>query len=1499
MIIAHTDSRLEVETLERFLRAYQIITPLTIGELWAVAITLRTALVENLSRLASRMITSRDEREKAVSLADELLEMANTRPARLLPLMKKRFGKRKVLQSAFIEELTHQLRSHDLSTAPAYEWMESQMRSNGTSIEEIVQAEYHGQAASQVTVGNIITSMRLLSTIDWNTFFENVSLIDPLLKTDPANVFADMNFATRNRSREAIERIAKRSKADELTIARRVIELAKNAQKADSLDKRHSHIGYYLIDDGLTEFEQEFNYRALFSERFIRLILNHPTTFYLGSFALVTALLLALVVYTASYFGANVPLMIGFALLTIIPASELALSILNWDVTHLLAPRLLPQMETSSHIPLNAETMVVIPTLLTSEAVVGELLEKLEVYSLANQDENIYFALLGDFPDAAAEEMSQDQLVLEFAQSKIDELNTNNQNTSREKFYLFHRRRQWNMGEGKWMGWERKRGKLEEFNRLLRGAEDTSFINVSAEQEFLSQIKYVITLDSDTQLPRDTAKKLIGIATHPLNYPHFDEKLGRVTKGYGILQPRISISLTSASRSHFARIFSGNTGIDPYTTASSDIYQDLFCEGSFTGKGLYHVDAFQASLNDRVPENTILSHDLFEGIYARCGLVTDVELLDDFPTHFDSFSQRSHRWVRGDWQAASWIRPRVRNSHNQEVRNDLPLISRWKLLDNLRRSLVAPATFLWLIAIWTIVPGSPVLWTLFVLIALGFPVFAHLQMNLLTHPRGIPWTSHFWSVWGDARTNTGQFLMVIVALSHQAYSNTDAIIRTLYRQIISHQHLLEWKSAAQTERENPHGPLFFLRYMWVAVLLATISGTLSAWLRPDVLPIALPFILVWLSSPFIAYWVSLPSQAEQLPLSGDDIKMARMIARRTWRFFETFVGDEDNWLPPDNFQEEPLPKIAHRTSPTNIGLLLLSTISAHDFGYIGTLELTERLAFTFATLEKLERVRGHYLNWYDTQTLTPLSPRYISTVDSGNFAGHLLAVKQAAIEIPDRKLFDTRVMEGLVDSLEMMREEAMQLNVVRRRTQSVTMKQVYDEIETCLQLLKNQPNETPDSWYTLLESLVARTEIITDITAALAQEHGGGHYDELRFWSEDLQHQTQTFRRDIETFIPWKESDFSNLSEIISRNFPNIQQEWRKIMDLLNFFPSLSELSELYEALHLRLMGIEEEIRNSAMAESDTTAALNSLQILAAMVRQAEQTAHKTLANLNAIALQSAEIVEEMNFRFLLDEQRKVFSIGYSVDTEKSDNSFYDLLASESRLTSFIAIAKDEVPQEHWFRLGRSLTPVDSSRALISWTGTIFEYLMPILVMRDYDETLLSQTYKAIVSRQIEYGAENKVPWGISESAYNARDLQLNYQYQAFGIPGLGLKRGLSEDLVIAPYATALAVLVSPKSAMNNFRDLANDGALARFGFYESIDYTPERLPPEQASSIIRAFMAHHQGMILVALNNLVHANIMQKRFHAEPLVQATDLLLQERIPRGVPASHPRAEEVL
>ncbi|HSS22182.1 MAG TPA: glucoamylase family protein [Pyrinomonadaceae bacterium] len=1496
-LIAHTDCRLDTNTLRRFIAAYQTITPLSIGELWAVAITLRLALVENLRRLAVIIVRAREDRDQADKLADKLLEHAARRSDALTNLISERFGKRERIPQSFLVQLIQRLREQDPSVMPVMEWLDKKLAWDGTTIEQIIHAEHQRQAATQVTVGNIITSMRLLSTLDWRDFFESVSLIEPLLGADPAGAYSQMEFATRDRYRHVIERISKRTRSDELEVARAAVELAEGSVTGKTNDEDtagatylshppEAHVGFYLVDEGVRQLEENFQYRPRLSERLRHFLLRHATGAYLGvlislTFLVVAVLMLAAIVRSGPNTRSLLAILTG--LLALIPATDLALSVLNWDVTHLFPPHLVPRMDTATGIPEAACTMVVVPTIFSNEQQVRGLLERLEVHFLANQDEHIYFGLLGDFPDAQTEETPDDAFLLEIARTGIAELNNRFDHGKHSRFHLFHRRRQWNSGEEKWIGWERKRGKLEEFNRLLRGARDTSFIVKTAEASLLRQVRYVITLDSDTQLPRDVARKLVGAAIHPLNLPVFDPELKMVTRGYAIVQPRVSISLVSASRSRFASIFSGNTGIDPYTTAVSDVYQDLFGEGNFTGKGLYDVDVFQAALANRVPENTLLSHDLFESLFARAALATDIELLDDYPSSYAAFAKRQHRWTRGDWQIAHWLLPTVPDANRRRIRNPLPARSRWKILDNLRRSLVAPSIFLWLLAAWTILPGSPLLWTLFVVLTIAFPVYLHLTTSLLIHPRGIPWTSHFWSVWDDVETNTAQVALSLIFLPHQAYLMCDAIVRTIYRKLFSRKRLLEWVTAADAERSSQNDLLSFATFLLPAAMLTVLVLVATIVFRPAAMPIMLPFAIVWLASPLVATWISrLRVRARKL-ITTEDVHFARRVARRTWRFFETFVVAEDNWLPPDNFQEDPTPVVAHRTSPTNIALLFLSTVAAHDLGYVASLEFVERLELTCATLAKLGRFHGHFFNWYDTRTLEPLYPQYISTVDSGNLAGHAIALKQACVELPDAKVFDERIIAGLSDTIDALVEEVDLVGTFRRRTEVVTVSQLRNELEACRALLTNVNLDSLLAWAQLLDKLGKRSSEIEDIVNALAHEHGETNFQELRWWLNAFTHQVTSSRRDADLLTPW--SGVLEKLEAAEKQTNRLQQ----LVASLKAVPTLAEIPHLCDEALVELAALHDSANGTSSEILQLTKSLE----------QGAIAAGDLLSRLSSLAHTAELIMEDMDFKFLMDPERKVFTIGYNVSAQRADNSYYDLLASEARVASFVAIAKGDVPQEHWFRMGRQLAAVDGGRALISWTGTMFEYLMPLLVMRDYADTLLNETYRTVVNRQIEYGNERGVPWGISESAYNVRDLHLNYQYGPFGVPGLGLKRGLIEDLVVSPYATMLAAEINPRAAVQNLRRLAREGALGPYGYYESIDYTAERLPQGQRSVLIRAFMTHHQGMSLVSLANLLNDDRMEKRFHADPLVQATELLLQERIPIGVPAQHPRAEEVL
>ncbi|HSE37892.1 MAG TPA: glucoamylase family protein, partial [Blastocatellia bacterium] len=751
----------------------------------------------------------------------------------------------------------------------------------------------------------------------------------------------------------------------------------------------------------------------------------------------------------------------------------------------------------------------------------------------------------------------------------------------------------------------------------------------------------------------------------------------------------------------------------------------------------------------------------------------------------------------------------------------LPLISRWKILDNLRRSLVAPTMLLWLAAAWTVLPGSALLWTVAILVILAFPVYSHVTNALLLHPRGIPWTSHFWSVWGDVRTNTAQFALSLAFIAHQAVLQAHAISLTFYRKLISKKNLLEWVTAAEAEKGSAHDLRAFWVMMWPAEVLILAIALFIPFTKPAAFFCAAPFLVIWAASPLIAFWVSSGLQTSDEPLREDDEQLARLIARRTWKFFETFAGADDNWLPPDNYQEDPRPVVAHRTSPTDIGLLLLSTAAARDFGYLGTLELVERLELTLVTLGNLDRFNGHFLNWYDTRTLAPLNPQYVSTVDSGNLAGHLLAVKQVCVEVAEQPVFEVRAIEGMRDTVALMSEQAAKIGTLRQSTRAVTLKQLRGEIEACARILSDESPNSLSTWLSLFQNLSKQILEIEDIVNALSHEHGGEQFEQLTSWTRSLLHQLHEHRRDLAILTPWTFAFSPQIDPAVASCSEEVAGELEKILSSLDRIPTLEELPAVCDRALAGFAELRERIERSCSAKRQK--ALKGLDILTSHVEQSSQTATELASRYAECARRCDELIAAMDFRFLYDDERKVFNIGYNVTDGRRDNSFYDLLASEARVASFISIAMGNVPQEHWFHLGRGLTQVDGSRALISWTATMFEYLMPLLIMRGYSDTLLDQTNRAIVARQIEYGREHNVPWGISESAYNARDLQLSYQYGPFGVPGLGLKRGLSDDLVVSPYSTALAAMVEPRAALENMRRLIREGALTTYGFYEAI----------------------------------------------------------------------------
>ncbi len=1494
--VAHTDSRFDPDVLRRFVTAYQRVQPLTIGELWAVAITLRVVLVENLRRLVDRVVHSRAARQEADRLADSLLGTGGQSP--VSPATALRLFEHQPLPMAFAVQLVQRLRDLDPKVRPVLLWLDERLAAQGTTADDIVRAEHQQQAAISVTVRNIITSMRLMSACDWSDFVETVSLVDEILRR--GTHFAEMDFITRDHYRHAIEDLSRDSGLSEIEVAERVVGRAMRARVeshhlTQSHGNRYTEPGYYLISEGRLGFERELGCRISWTRWLLRLYVRSAVPSYLGTIAVVTGVILALPVLFAWNTDVAAHWLVLLGLLAAVPASDLAIALVNRTVMALLGPRTLPRLELKHGIPEDLRSLVAVPTMLTTQQAISEQVERLEVHYLANSEGDLHFALLTDWVDALSETLAGDDELLAAAVDGVARLNKHYgpATDGSPRFLLFHRRRVWNESERTWMGWERKRGKLHELNQLLRGSPSTTFIAVEGRPpETPPGVRYVITLDADTRLPRGAACRLVGTMAHPLNRPRFDAQAGRVVEGYAVVQPRIAPSLPADRHgSLFQRTFSGPSGIDPYASAVSDIYQDLFKEGSYTGKGIYDIDAFEDALAGKVPNNALLSHDLFEGIFARAALATDIELFEEFPSHYESAAARQHRWARGDWQLLPWIlgRPRVAGEERRPV--VIPAIGRWKMLDNLRRTLSAPAAFLTIIAGWLQPWTSPWVWTGFVLATIAIPALLSFMIGLHPKRSGISMQSHMHAVLNDLALAASQIALTVTLLAYQTWLMSDAILRTLIRLLVTRTHLLEWVTAAQGKDAYAFKLYGMYRRMAGGIVLAAAAGVVVGLGRPQSWAAAAPFFLLWAVAPAVARWISLPPRLPgRGPVSSADMRALRLTARRTWRFFETFISPETHALPPDNFQEDPTPIVAHRTSPTNMGLYLLSTLAARDFGWLGIVQAVEQLEATLTTMSRLELFHGHFYNWYDTRGLHPLAPRYVSSVDSGNLAGHLLALANGCREMQNSSI-GGHLLAGVDDAVQLLREAFADI-ADTRRTHTVTRKQLSNAIDTLAASLGAPPVDAA-GWAARLVELRMGAHTVADMAQALAQERGDSSESELRTWADAARACVDSHVRDAELLIPWACLSSKEMAAMVVCP-PEQAPEWMVIAPLFHSVPTLADAPERCEAALRELATLRLRLLDNAPG----TDRLPRLDALAQAIRHSATEASALIRRLSAIIQTVDRMFQAMDFKFLFDHTRKLFSVGYRGTEGSLDSNCYDLLASEARLTSFIAIAKGDVSSSHWFHLGRALTPVGRGSALISWSGSMFEYLMPALVMRSPAGSLLSQTYELMVRRQIAYGAERRVPWGVSESAYNVRDLDLTYQYSSFGVPGLGLKRGLSEDVVVAPYATALAAMIDPAAATQNLARLAEAGGKGTYGFYEALDYTSTRLPEGTDVAVVRAYMAHHQGMSVIAIANVLNGDAMPTRFHAEPMVQATELLLQERTPRDVLVARPRAEEV-
>lgn len=1448
-MISHGDGRVDSKTISLFVSSYQTVNMLKMGELWAIPIMLRLALIENIRRIAVRISNDRTNRNLADYWANKMTATAHKDPKNLFLEIADMVRSDPPMVGAFVAEISRQLQGQGPALALPLTWIEQRLSEYGQTIKTFVNLESQQQASDQVSISNSITSLRFLGTMNWREFVETMSEADQILREDPVDIYVKMDFSTRDRYRHVIEKIARKSNLSESEVARLAIALAKNG-----VNNRAAHVGYYLIDEGLYELESLTKVRLSPFEMIQRLGHRIPLLLYIGSIALLTVIFTIILLNKAHTDGLHGWPLAIIGLLFLLGTSHLAVILVNWLSTLLVEPHALPRMDFSRGIPPEYRTLVVVPTMLINPQNITKLIESMEIRFLANQDDNLRFALLTDFRDASAQTMPDDEQLLILANKGIDALNEKYRSSKGDIFFLFHRPRLFNPEENIWMGYERKRGKLADLNAFLRGrTEDSSgrnfFSLVAGDTAILKNVKYVITLDTDTQLPRDAAWQFIGTMAHPLNRARYDEKEKRVSQGYGILQPRVSVSLPNINLSLYSAMYGTNSGIDPYTRTVSDVYQDIFGEGSFIGKGIYDIDAFEAALNGYLPENKILSHDLIEGCYARSGLISDVQLYEEYPSGYRADVSRRHRWIRGDWQIARWIMSTVPAYGGSTRENPLSKLSQWKIFDNLRRSMTSPALTLMIFLGWTLLP-SVWFWTLAVLGIIFFPALIISCIDLLKKQRSVIWTNHLTSVAHKAANNLIQVLFALVCLPHEACFHTDAIVRTLWRMLITHKRLLEWNPSESTNNHQRDEIAGYCQTMWFAPFFAIAASIAIFFFRPLNIILAGPLLFIWLVSPVIAYWVSKPIRRREARLTSDQIIFLRKISRKTWAFFETFAGHEDNWLPPDNYQEQPVAVLAHRTSPTNMGLSLLANLSARDFRYLTMRQFIERTANTLHTMETMERYKGHFYNWYDTQSLEPLFPLYISSVDSGNLNGYLLILKSGLLSVPDQKIIEPQIFTGMSDTLEIFADLA-------GKSAPVQLIQLRNDLAAAI-------FSKPSTLMEIKLHLERLSTMATDMDAqvnVLDSDPGGS----LSFWSKAFANQCMAALDELRFFASW----------IFDQRFSGIIHKISKLNEMM----TLKNLTRLEKEL---LSAIEEQTGDDLTANE-----LAQLDDLKKIISDTSQCAANMITDIESLAKKCGDFTR-IDYDFLFDKASNLLTIGYNVSNWRSDTSFYDLLAAEARFGNFVGIAQGKLPQESWFALGRLLTTAGGKPVLVSWSGSMFEYLMPLLVMPTYENSLLDQTYKAAVAMHIEYGKKHSVPWGISESGYNAFDSHLNYQYRAFGVPGLGIKRGLAEDMVIAPYASTLALMVEPEEACLNLERLAQAGFEGRFGFYEAIDYTPSRLTRGQSNAVVHSFMAHHQGMILLALAYLLLDKPMQKLFESEPLFQSAMLLLQEKVPQAI-----------
>ena len=1241
-IVAYTDNKIDGENLEKYLQAYQTKKTLNMEEIWNIGVFLQIAIIQNISEICEKIYSSQIQKYKVKNIIERFVEKKNKNELKFNQIYgaKIKSTEFRSMKYPFIEYMSYSLKKYGKRAYGYLNILEEEVEKLGITVSDAIQKEHFATAIRKISMGNCITSIKKIQRINFLDIFEKINGVEGILNNDPAGIYENMEYKTKEYYRNTIKEIARKTNMSEIYVARKTIELC-NQKKVGS---KQSHIGYYLIDEGKNELYNKLEYKEK--------TINKKTKaqMYILVFCILTITISILIAKSVT---SNLVKFIITTILLIIPISEFVNQSIQYILGKIVKPKLIPKMDFYNGITHENATFVVIPTIIKTKEKVQELFRKLEVFYLANKSENLYFAVLGDCSESDFQEEEFDKEVIEEGLEQVENLNKKYAKVEFPIFHFIYRERQYNNAEEKYLGWERKRGLLTQFNEYILKHEKNKFKVNTINQDELPKIKYIITLDSDTDLVLNTAFELIGAMAHILNKPEIEN--GIVVNGHALMQPRVGVNLDASHKNLFTKIFAGAGGIDNYTNAISDVYQDNFGEGIFTGKGIYDVEVFSKVLKNEIPENTVLSHDLLEGNYLRCGLATDIMLMDGYPAKYASFMNRLARWTRGDWQITRWLKGKLNR------------LSKFKIFDNLRRSLFEISVIVF--GIWSFFIKTN--WLIWLMSGIVVYPFLLEMLNLIASKKeGEKKQKTFTPQIVGFKGALYRGIITLGCVPYKAYVELISICKTIYRTKISHKHLLEWMTSEEAEKQSKTSVGNYYRMMLPNVILGILLVISNIRLLPII-------GVLWIITPYIMCKISkIPEKDEKTKaqsLNEEDEKYLKEVALRTWQFFKDYLTPENNYLIPDNYQEDRKEIIVPRTSSTNIGLSMLAVIASYDLGFEDLESTIDRLTNIINVVYELPKWNGHLYNWYNIKTKQPLIPRYVSTVDSGNLVGYMYTTR-AFLE-KGAKMYPS-------------------------------------------------PNDT--------------------------------------------------------------------------------------------------KLSQM---------------------------------------------------------------IDETDFSVLYSEEQRLFSIGFNIEENKLTDSYYDLLASEARQASLVAIAKKDVPQKHWNNLSRTLTVLKKYKGLISWSGTAFEYLMPNINIPRYKGSLLDESCRFLIINQIKYSQNLGIPWGISEAAFNLKDLHSNYQYKAFGIPWLGLKRGLADEMVVATYGSVLAITDMPKEVVDNLRILEKQGMYSKYGFYESIDYTPERLSKGKKSEPVKTYMAHHQALILLSINNFFNNQIFQKRFMQNPEIEAVSILLQERMP--------------